>query len=132
MKRLFFTLVLCPLLLVGCGTTPVAPELAKAVAPTNYAVITPETTASIVLVRDMGLLGMAASAYIYVDGEKVAVLEAGEKTTLYLKPDQYIIGMTLGTSEDYKEVNLKPNRQAIIRVCADDDYSGAHTLLRVK
>ncbi len=50
-----------------------------------------ENAGILVIRRDKGLLGSGCKKYLYIDGERVADLKAGEGVTLYVTPGEHII-----------------------------------------
>lgn len=94
MKKLF--LVLAILGLAGCATEAVLPSQAKQ-APADrllkYQQIKKENDATLIVVRDKGFLGSGCFTGVYFNGEKVAILDPGEKATFHLSPGEWSVAM---------------------------------------
>ena len=98
-----FLMCLVPVLLAGCtatravglaSSTPVS-ENNRGYAFSQYQVAA-EDTATIVIVRDKGLVGWLSKMYFYINDEFVAKIGAGESVTLYMKPGDYQLSMSGG------------------------------------
>ena len=76
--------------LTGCST-PMTKDTAVYVPPYEHGEKTEEAKTALTFVRDGGFYGIAVTAYISVDDKKVAGIETGEATTIYLKPGHYKI-----------------------------------------
>ncbi|MBU9815504.1 hypothetical protein J1781_11640 [Rahnella sp. C60] len=127
MKKLCSVLFL--ILMVGCSTNPVALNNAKNV-PLSQALKfqSPKNgDTKLVVIRDSGITGSGCYAAIFVNGEKSALLNTSEKTTLYLPPGEYIIGVafdgsgwcSMGKERQEQSVVLKSDNEKVVRVYTD-------------
>lgn len=85
MKKI--ALALAILAITGCATEAVLPSQAKQ-APSErllkYQQKTQESKSTLIVVRDKGYLGSGCYTGVYLNDEKSAVLNPGEKATFYL------------------------------------------------
>lgn len=108
MKRLF-VLGLCVGLLSGCSTLTTnltkiensQPVPSEAILATSYFTPTVERPHKVVIVRDSGLLGAATALKISLDGEAVVLLDPGERAEIYLKPETYMVRITVNHFENW-------------------------------
>lgn len=95
MRRVLFV-ALCAAV-AGCATTPVPSDSATAQPATSIvdpAATTPRAGAGAILVtRDTGMLGMACTFDVMIDGQRVAGLRKGEQVTLYADPGERILSV---------------------------------------
>ncbi|AGN84915.1 hypothetical protein [Enterobacter sp. R4-368] len=122
-------IALCLVELVGCATQAVLPSQAKQ-APMNnvfkHQEIAKNDDAKLIVVRDKGYLGSGCSTGVYINNEKSAVLEPGEKVTFILHPGEWSVAMkgegALCISDDVpsgRDVELKPRETKAVRLFAD-------------
>ena len=81
--------------LSGCSTTP-TPVSQAALAPASRVYYTSADTpeaATVVFVRDSGLVGSGVYHHIFVNDEKAVSLDVGEKAILKLAPGEYVFGV---------------------------------------
>ena len=81
MKKLF--LLVLPFAVAGCTLTPVNPDTAEPIIPTQ-ASSCPQTTAvsKITVYRDTGFTGNGVDIRVALDGTEVARLKVNQKTTM--------------------------------------------------
>lgn len=113
--------------LSACATTPQSSETAKAVPPERvYAKQLTEAKTGkgiLIITRDVGMMGMACAAKIYIEGERIADLRIGERIMLYLDPGEYIVGVSqqggiCGGGTDQTEAKVTLEKTARLRVAA--------------
>jgi hypothetical protein len=84
----------------ACATEVVTTAQAKPVPPERVLLkdaTTPFAGAGgIVVKRDAGFYGSGCSHHVLLDGRRVAVLEQGEKVTLYVTEGEHVVGAVLG------------------------------------
>ena len=127
MKNLKTCLLILPLgfLLLGCASTPV---------PTSEAVQIPDSrvlesgkqylspiknSGQFIVKRDAGIMGIACSTKIYLNGKGIADLDTSEKVVLNLPEGDYIVsaepnGVCGGGLTEVK-FNVKANSKSIFR-----------------
>ena len=115
MIKKFWLLVITSALIAGCTTAPVKFAESKSVPSEriydgfqNYA--TPsESSSTVIIVRDSGLLGSAGSASIFVNGEIITRLKVGESIVLNVPAGDNILGSGPGTKLKWEsdDVGLK-------------------------
>jgi hypothetical protein len=96
------SLVSCALVM-ACATTPTPSDQAKPPSKIfDHSVVTPRNAGGSVLVtRDQGVAGSACPVLLTLEGRPIAELQAGEATTLYLAPGEYILARGAGTGLCY-------------------------------
>ncbi|PKH18310.1 hypothetical protein CIG19_21185 [Enterobacterales bacterium CwR94] len=89
MKRTL--LAIFALALSGCSTTPVSVNMAKEVnaSPTFKMV---NGGVPLTIVRDRGFVAGGCAITAFINGEKVASLETGQKVTVYISPGDITVG----------------------------------------
>lgn len=126
MKKLLLSLVLGTTILSGCAyTVYVPPEQAKAIAPLMYAEPSAERTAKVTIVRDESEVEFISTAFtIYDNNEKIAEIQQGEKTTVYLKPGEnvFYIEQALFVNKATHIYQLKPNSDITLRCFIPSPY----------
>lgn len=94
MKKLLLALTI--LGISGCATEAVLPSQAKQ-APNErlikYQQPIKSNSATLVVVRDKGYLGSGCFTGVYLNNEKAAVLDPGEKATFYLSPGEWSVAI---------------------------------------
>lgn len=94
MKKI--TLILAALTMTGCATEAVLPSQAKQ-APSERLLKYQEqiqgANSTLIVVRDKGFLGGGCYMGVYLNNEKSAILDPGEKATFYLNPGEWNIAM---------------------------------------
>ncbi len=128
MKRTVFALI-STLALAGCVTSQITSEQAKpAPAERLYGFgqkQAPDDVA-VTVIRDRGLYGSGCGLVIRIDGKRGAMLNAGEKATLYAAAGDHTIsvgvsgqGLCAGMVDKAIDMTLKPNQSRTYRVSAD-------------
>lgn len=127
MRVLF--LLLSVIGLVGCATEAVLPnqaKLATAERLLKYQNKENESVAKLIVVRDKGYLGSGCSTGVYLNNDKSAVLEPGEKAIFFLPPGEWLVAMKgegkLCLSDAVpsgREVQLKSGETKAVRLFAD-------------
>lgn len=81
--------------IVACATTPTPLDQAKTVPDERVYVYNPKLDEKVraVFVRDEGFVGSAVQMHLYVNGNKVASFDPGERLDLYLSSGEYIFGV---------------------------------------
>lgn len=123
------TLAVSTLVALAAGCSTVAPPVneAKPAPMSSYHIVSPPASpelATVVFVRDTGLLGSAGSKHVLINGKKAVSLATGEKATLNLAPDEYIFMVTnvdpFNISGFFSiEQNLKAGKTYHYRIFAD-------------
>ncbi|HGG8740869.1 TPA: hypothetical protein ACJJXK_002441 [Enterobacter asburiae] len=94
MKLLFISVV--ALCLAGCATEAVLPSQAKQ-APKErllkFQLPGEGEQAKLIVVRDKGFLGSGCFVGVYLNQEKAAILDPGEKAEFYLKPGEWNVAL---------------------------------------
>lgn len=127
MKKI--ALVLAILAITGCATEAVLPSQAKQ-APSErllkYQEQTQETKSTLIVVRDKGYLGSGCYTGVYLNDEKSAVLNPGEKATFYLRSGGWNVAIKgegkLCISDSVpvgRDVQLKDGETKAVRLFAD-------------
>lgn len=97
-------LIAFTLLLSSCVTTPL-PTLNdyKNLEPKDIFKFGADAKdANVIIARDDGFLGSAASLFVFIDGEKVARIYGGYKVNLKLSPGTHIFGLASPYENDPK------------------------------
>lgn len=84
-------------LLAGCSTSPISADkarLAPAERVTGYQ-SSVEGGGKIIVTRDTGFIGGGCFAGIYLNGDRVAKLDPGEKAVFSVKSGEWIVGAGL-------------------------------------
>lgn len=113
--------------MVGCASQPVSTSEAD-VSDEIYAERYTEQGSGehpLVIKRDEGIVGSACDHLVYVSGQKVAGLGAGEKVTVYLKEGTHIIGaktaaVCTGSSAE-AQVEVTEGTNATYRIATDQN-----------
>ncbi|WP_426817934.1 hypothetical protein ACP3TC_07680 [Winslowiella sp. 2C04] len=84
-------ILLSALVLSGCSTTPVSPDLAKEVAVAS-AFKMRSGSVPVTIVRDKGIVAGACAITSFINGEQIANLNTGEKVVAYVEPGTVIVG----------------------------------------
>jgi hypothetical protein len=97
--KYFVLLATAMVFLAGCATSPVKISAALPVpsgrllpAYTDLASGSTESKAPIIVIRDSGFAGSAATVRLYVDGSEIAELLPSEKVEFFLPVGEHIIG----------------------------------------
>ncbi|KAF2391964.1 MULTISPECIES: hypothetical protein [Pseudomonas] len=88
-------IVVSALVLAGCSTDPIPSRLATEAPPSQRIEFQhkPQGEYAILqVVRDSGHTGSLCSMGIYINGQKAALLDPGQKVSFYLPPGALIIG----------------------------------------
>jgi chorismate-pyruvate lyase len=100
MKTLMRTsLLLTAALLSACATSPVTVSQSRAISPdrllSGYSALAEPSPAKarVVVIRDEGMLGVAARAALIVDGVPVAKVWSGERVEFYLASGDHILAV---------------------------------------
>ncbi|MGR7688994.1 hypothetical protein ACU6XV_13560 [Klebsiella aerogenes] len=130
MKKIF--LVLAMVGLSGCATSAVTPEKAKLV-PDNrvFAYQKPiEHGAELTVIRDSGMLGAGCFYGFYINKQRVASLDTGEKVSFNLPAGEYILGFKgegkVCIADDFlneRELSIKDGQHKGVRLSADPSGS---------
>lgn len=111
--------------LYGCSSTSVAPNIAKAVksAP-NFSF--QQGRVALTIVRDNGLVSGGCSITVLIDGDDVAQLGTGEKTTAYVNPGNITVGAGFmgrgfcnGGSVKERDFVIEQNKPKNLRIFID-------------
>ncbi|MBY6259139.1 hypothetical protein K3G69_21835 [Phytobacter diazotrophicus] len=93
-KLLFVSAV--ALCLSGCATEAVLPSKAAQVPAERlfkYQALTGPSDATLIVVRDRGLLGSGCFMGVYLNNERSAILNTGEKAVFHLHPGEWSVAM---------------------------------------
>jgi len=117
------------LALAGCATSQISPEQATPVPADRLYGVEQRVgadDAEITVVRDRGIYGSGCGLVIRIDGKRGAMLNAGERATLYASAGDHTIsvgvsgqGLCAGMVDKAIDMSLKPNQARIYRVSAD-------------
>ncbi|MCK6728503.1 hypothetical protein [Enterobacter bugandensis] len=94
MKLLFISVV--ALCLAGCATEAVLPSQAKQAPKERLLKFQSPVVgeqAKLIVVRDKGFLGSGCFVGVYLNQEKAAILDPGEKAEFYLKPGEWNVAL---------------------------------------
>jgi len=96
-----FLAVVLVVVAAACSTVPISEQSGKQVPrdriyKTDLMIPSPERTARVTFLRDSGILGVACTDKILVNGEAAFSIRAGEYQTIYLAPGQYFFGLETG------------------------------------
>ncbi|UWF52017.1 hypothetical protein NYP20_14055 [Pseudomonas sp. N3-W] len=126
------SIVVTALLLAGCSTDPVPSALAVE-APVAQRIkfqSKPEGEfATLQVIRDTGHTGSMCSMAIFIDGQKAALLDPGQKVFFYLPPGALIIGAGysgaglcgMGDPRIERDASALPNSTKTYRVSTGGD-----------
>ncbi|MCU9949862.1 DUF2846 domain-containing protein [Pseudomonas sp. PDM13] len=130
MRVLFLGLALA--LAAGCSTSPVSEGEAERVPSeriyaSDLVGKAQGDQASVLFLRDTGILGVGCTHDIYVNNRKVFSIRAGEGISLKLQPGEYSFRLETGggacpnvaTSQD---ANLKPAGAIAYRILTPSDF----------
>lgn len=131
MKINVLVVILITLAFCGCTTTPVGVDQSHSVstdrvydAYKKYAV-EKEAGSKIIIVRDSGILGSAGSAALFVNGEIIARVRAGESITVNVNSGDNILGVGPGAKLNFEKDNAELIEQTL------DAKSGATYYFRI-
>lgn len=126
MKKII--IALCLISATGCATTATSPKKATPV-PASRVFAFQNTNASnpiLTVIRDTGMLGGGCYYGLYVNGERAALLNTGEKVDLHLKPGEWNIGFKgegkvciSDSSLSEREISLSAGQHKAVRLFAD-------------
>ena len=121
--------LLATMALTGCVTSQIPPEFATPVPAERlygYGQKVSVDDATIIVIGDRGLYGSGCGLVVRIDGQRGAMLNAGEISTLYASDGEHLInvdvsgeGLCAGMSDKVIEVNLQPSQGRVYRVSAD-------------
>lgn len=127
MKKIVFVTVAIATL-SGCATQAVLPNQAK-LAPKErvFKYQSPQVnSAQLIVVRDNGFLGGGCYFGVYVDGERSASLNPGERVNFYLPAGEHNIAMKgegkVCIADEVpvgRDINLKQSQTKAVRLFAD-------------
>lgn len=127
MKKVVFVTIAISIL-SGCATQAVLPDKAK-LAPQErvFKYQSPKpNNAQLIVVRDSGFLGGGCYFGVYVDGERSAILNPGERANFYLPAGEHNIAMKgegrVCIADEVpvgRDINLKPSQKKAVRLFAD-------------
>lgn len=107
------------LFFTGCTTTPVSIEKSTSVPDERiydgfkkYA-HEKKSGATIIIVRDRGILGSAGSAAVFLNGEIVARVRTGESLTTYIDSGDNVLGIAPGTKLSHEKDNVELIEQTL-------------------
>lgn len=119
MKINTFVVMLIVVLFSGCTTTPVGIERSRSVpidrvyeSYKKYAV-EKESGSKVIIVRDSGILGSAGSAALFVNGEIIARVRAGESITINVNGGDNVLGVAPGTKLNFEKDNVELIEQTL-------------------
>jgi hypothetical protein len=119
MKKYSMILIFTAMIVTGCSTTPVSVGKSQPVpqdriyeAYKKYS-SSKETQANIIIVRDNGVLGVAGTAALFVNGEIVARVRAGESITIHTNGGDNILGVGPGTKMGWEKDNVELIEQTL-------------------
>ncbi len=118
MKKLLLIAPALAIVLVGCTTTQVDPDLAEPVLSKVSADCPREGPVSkITVTRDTGFIGSALDHRIYLDGKEAARLRPGQKVTMCVdaSDDHYINVDCFGCIPHTIDIRPKANVEKLIR-----------------
>lgn len=125
MKKLF--LVLAVTVLAGCSTTPVSPSLAKEVQ-VSAAYQARQGAVPVTIIRDKGFISGGCAITAFIDGNKIANLNTGEKTIAYVSPGEIIVGagftgsgLCSGREKREREFIVREGQPKSLRIFIDQD-----------
>ena len=104
MKLLFISVV--ALCLAGCATEAVLPSQAKQAPKERLLKFQSPGVgeqAKLIVVRDKGFLGSGCFVGVYLNQEKAAILDPGEKAEFYLKPGEWNVYDIIYSAPIFKE-----------------------------
>lgn len=111
--------------LIGCSTEPVKPQNAKEVQPATQFLQKPKTT-GVTIVRDKGFISGGCAITSYINGERLAELQTGEKVTAYLPAGEVNVGagfagrgLCSGSPKKEREFIIKDNQPRTLRIFID-------------
>lgn len=94
-------LLLVSLTAVGCSTTPISEQggglvPSERIYQTELTAPSVERNAKVTFLRDSGILGIACTDTVLVNGRAAFAIRSGEYQSLYLSPGQYFFGLETG------------------------------------
>lgn len=134
LMKLQSLIVVIALAVSGCATSPVPLSVALPVPADRLLAFqqdAPDTSATIEVVRDSGMMGGGCYTAFYISGVLAARINTGEKATFHLKPGEYVLRYTLdpqgrGLCHDTKhkhwtehETSLRKGQTKHFRLSAD-------------
>ncbi|HBT3181719.1 TPA: hypothetical protein MBF34_004833 [Klebsiella aerogenes] len=127
MKKI--ALVLTLLTMTGCATEAVLPSQAKQTPSERllkYQEQSKETKSVLIVVRDKGFLGSGCYTGVYLNDEKSAILNPGEKATFYLHSGEWNVAikgegkMCIADSVPVgRDINIKDGETKAVRLFTD-------------
>lgn len=123
MKKLLIAVL--ALGLAGCSTTPVSSSLAKEVsASSSYQF--KQGYVPVTIIRDKGMVAGACAITTFINGNKVAELNTGEKVVAYVEPGEVIVGagfvgsgLCNGAPRKEREFIIKEAKPRTLRIFID-------------
>ena len=132
MKKILFVTALFGLF--GCATEAVIPSQATQAPPERvlkYQNKTTDTDSTLIVVRDKGYLGSGCYTGVYLNNEKSAILDPGEKANFELKSGEWSVAIKgegkLCISDAIpvgSYVQLKSGETKAVRLFADPSGNG--------
>lgn len=119
--------------LTGCATTSLPIAELKNVSPDRivWKEVVTEGAATLIIARDSGFTGSAATAMVSIDGLAAAEIEAQELARLKVSPGRRTVSVWIRSpmggvllKPRSLEVTLTPNGTALLRVGFDDGARG--------
>ncbi len=134
--KLAHTSVICFLIFsfLGCATTPVSPDLARAVPKERilgHQYKSLNNNSTLIVTRDEGFLGGGCFLGFYVNGILVARFDTGEIAQFYIEPGEILLKVTQdpegkglcaikgGFNGTQRETILKPGDVKRFRIMTD-------------
>ncbi|MBN5294396.1 hypothetical protein JY477_00725 [Serratia marcescens] len=118
-------------LLIGCSTNAVPPNQAIDASPNRIFGHQGKTDemAQLLVVRDSGMVGGGCYTAVFIDGGRVALLNAKEKATFYISPGEHIIGASfegaglcsMGKERQERDFTFDKGKVRVLRIYIDAD-----------
>lgn len=127
-----YALLALAVLGTGCSTTPITeqsgtPVPSSRIFKPEYTIRSAVQTAKVTFLRDRGILGVACTDRILVNGNVVFAMRAGEYLSVYLTPGRYDFGVETGgacpDAATWKRTVLADNAEETYRVMRPSDFS---------
>lgn len=100
-----FPLILAAMIITGCQTTTSNPSFNHTQVPVKLAEIgANKPHATVKVMRDSEVFGMAMSTYLLVNGQEVATINNGDSTSFELEPGEHFIGIRSLGHDAWKEL----------------------------
>lgn len=133
-KVILLILTVC---IFGCATSPTPESLARPIPDSRIFLnfnIAKDQASKVVVIRDSGILGSANQLHLFLDGKRLASLEAGEILEITLPSGEHVFGVKptdpFGLASIFSiDQDIKPGRTYKYRLIHTPNGSRIHRVI---